>query len=101
MSSLSAAEEYLEKKAREIIEPMILSTLNERPEDPILFMIQWLSALKGESSSVFSKERDELNSLKHQMKHLSKTNVLKEKEIRIHLIQTMVMMRIKKNYGKN
>ena len=79
MSSISPAQSYLDTKARKIIEPLILATLNERPEEPILFMINWLKNLKGESQvSYYIKEREELYSLRIAFDKYSNLN--KERE---------------------
>ena len=35
------AEEYLQEKVRNIVEPLISSLLKELPEDPMFFMYNW------------------------------------------------------------
>ena len=72
-------EEYLDKNARNILEPLVISVLSEYPEDLFLYMIQYLQRLTGKSIHNHNMEYEELNNLRNEIKKFKK-NASKEDE---------------------
>lgn len=67
-------EEYLDKKIRCLIEPLITSLLVEKPKEPILFMIEWLQNYSGvKNTNSVNAERAELQFLRKEMVKHNKT----------------------------
>jgi cAMP-dependent protein kinase regulator len=67
-------EEYLENKARNIIEPLVNAVLTEKPQDIFLYMIDYLQKLQGKSVNSFNMEREELSNLRKELKRYKKAN---------------------------
>lgn len=82
MSNDLSNEEYLERKLRCLIEPLVTSLLMEKPQEPvsnkpfifkILFMIDWLQNFSGIGNiSEVNTERAELHFLRKEMKKYAK-----------------------------
>jgi hypothetical protein len=72
MSNQLSDDEYLTKNVRVLVEPLIATILREKPAEPILFMIDWLEKIAGQSSSGHNTEREELNALKKEVKKFKK-----------------------------
>jgi cAMP-dependent protein kinase regulator len=68
-------EEYLELKARNIIEPLVNSVLTEKPQDIFLYMIDYLQKLQGKNVGSFNMEREELSNLRKELKRYKKANI--------------------------
>ena len=79
--SLTPAENYLENSVRIIIEPLITSTLNERPEEPIIYMIEWLNKLNGKFSTRLKMEKEELASLRREIKKFNRKKLKEDVEM--------------------
>ena len=62
------AEDYLNGKIKEIIEPMISALLIAQPEDPKFFMLHWLKNLYSLDYIVINKEKEELENLRLRVK---------------------------------
>lgn len=77
-------EDYLEKKLRCLVEPMITSLLTEKPHEPILFMIEWLQNFSGVGNmSGINSERAELHFLRKEMaKYSKKFNIEEEEDLK-------------------
>lgn len=80
----SSAEEYLEKKVRGIIEPMVSALLMERPKEPMLFMIEWLQNFSGLKSIGPNMERIELENLRKEMAKYKKKYAKEDEEMAVH-----------------
>ena len=73
MSKSQEAEQYLENKVKVIMEPLISTLLREKPEEPVLFMIEWLNKIAGRSSGSDSNtEKEEYIQLKKEVKRYRK-----------------------------
>lgn len=71
--SYSGPEDYLDKKVRGIIEPMLTQAAIEQPKEPVLFMIEWLQNLQGKSSNAKNMEKEDLKNLRKEIANLKKT----------------------------
>lgn len=65
-------EEYLEKNARSILEPLVNSVLRDQPQDVFLYMLQYLQKLQGKNIIHNNMEKEELNNLRKEMKKIGK-----------------------------
>ena len=77
------AEEFLEKKVRGLIEPMVSSLLAENPNEPVLFMIEWLQNFSGLKSNGPNMERTELENLRKEMARYKKKYAVEDEEMEI------------------
>ena len=83
------AEEFLQKKVRGIIEPMVSALLMEKPKEPvsidikiqIIFMIEWLQNFSGLKSMGPNMERIELENLRKEMAKYKKKYPDDEEEV--------------------
>ena len=100
---MSGPEDYLDKKVRGIIEPMLTQAAIEQPKEPILFMIEWLQNLQGKSSHGNNMEKEELTNLRKEINRLKKNFKEIDEEMQLHSPQevssflyslTMMMKRL-------
>jgi hypothetical protein len=77
------AEEFLDKKVRGLIEPMVSSLLAENPKEPVLFMIEWLQNFSGLKSNGPNMERTELETLRKEMSKYKKRYAAEDEEMEI------------------
>ena len=77
-------EEYLDKKVRAIIEPMLTQAAIEQPKEPILFMIEWLQNLQGKSSLGKNMEKEELQNLRREINRFKKQFKEVDEEMQPH-----------------
>ena len=75
------AEEYLQTKVKDIVEPMMSEMLKTLPEEPMRFMLNWLiNYSRGEASEI-NGEREELENLRKEIKkYKNKEKSIKESE---------------------
>ncbi len=60
-----SVEEYLNKKIRPIIEALAEAVVQDEPEDPHAFMIQWLQVYSGQRNvGDVNSEKKELQNLR-------------------------------------
>ena len=79
------AEEYLEKKVRGIIEPMVSQLIIEQPNNPMIYMIEWLQNHQGKNlHKHMNMEKTELNSLRKEMKKYKHLFSNHDQEMNIH-----------------
>ena len=77
--SYSGPDDYLEKKVRRIIEPMLIQAAIDQPKEPFIYMIEWLQDLQGKKSFTKNMELEELINLRKEVanyKNLSKNEDL-------------------------
>ena len=79
--SYSGPEDYLDKKVRGIIEPMLTQAAIDQPKEPVLFMIEWLQNLQGKTSNRKNMEKDELNNLRKEIANLKKKLKKEDQEL--------------------
>ena len=83
MSSHEENQQYLQKNVRGILQPMVSAVLLEKPNDPILFMIQWLQNYAGIKSTGENIEQAELENLRKEVKHYKKKYEKEDKEMEV------------------
>jgi hypothetical protein len=64
MSKQELNRAYLNNKVNRIMEPMVKAILKELPEDPIPFMLKYISDNHGSRASIHKNERVELDTLR-------------------------------------
>ena len=70
-NSQDSGEEYLNKKIRPIIEALAEAVVQDEPEDPHAFMIQWLQVYSGQRNvGDVNSEKKELQNLRKELKKL-------------------------------
>jgi cAMP-dependent protein kinase regulator len=70
-NSQDSVEEYLNKKIRPIIEALAEAVVQDEPEDPHAFMIQWLQVYSGQRNiGDVNSEKKELQNLRKELKKL-------------------------------
>jgi hypothetical protein len=79
---MSNAEDYLQSNVKVILEPLIKKILDERPSDPIPFMINYLQQEYNIKSSQPSKMQ-ELIDLRKQVEEYRKKYEKKDKEMEV------------------
>lgn len=79
--SYSGPEDYLDKKVRGIIEPMLTQAAIDQPKEPVLFMIEWLQNLQGKTSNRKNMEKEELNNLRKEIANLKKKLKKEDQEL--------------------
>ena len=72
-------DEYLEKHARNIIQPLVNAVLTDKPSEIFVYMIDYLKKLSGKNTAN-NMEKEELNNLRKEMKKMKSTNQNEEKE---------------------
>ena len=82
-SSHEENQQYLQKNVRGILQPMVSAVLLEKPNDPILFMIQWLQNYAGIKSTGENIEQAELENLRKEVKHYKKKYEKEDKEMEV------------------
>lgn len=75
------AEEYLQEKVRNIVEPLISSLLKELPEDPMFFMYNWLKQNTNTPLPENNPDKEELIKLRIEIAKLKAKIEKKTKEI--------------------
>ena len=60
-------DDYLEKKVRRIIEPMLIQAAIDQPKEPFIYMIEWLQDLQGKKSFTKNMELEELINLRKEV----------------------------------
>ena len=78
------AEEYLEKKVRGIIEPMVSQIIVDQPKNPMIYMIEWLQNLQGKNLNKYmNMEKMELKNLRKEMKKYKEKYIKHDEEMMI------------------
>jgi hypothetical protein len=89
------AEEYLEKKVRGIIEPMVSQIIVDQPKEPMLYMIEWLQNLQGKKlHSHLNMEKTELNNLRREMKKYREKYAKQDEEMQVNSDSDEVIIEI-------
>lgn len=95
------AEEFLEKKVRGLIEPMVSSLLAENPSEPVLFMIEWLQKYSGLTSNGPNMERTELENLRKEMARYKKKYAADDEEMEVKSNASEVIINNPRNIPKS
>lgn len=78
------AEEYLEKRVRGIIEPMVSQIIVDQPKEPMLYMIEWLQNLQGKKLHGHQNmEKTELQNLRKEMKKYREKYAKQDEEMKV------------------
>ena len=81
---MSNAEEYLEKKVRGIIEPMVSQIIVDQPKEPMLYMIEWLQNLQGKNlHQHLNMEKIELKNLRKEVKNFKQKFLKDDEEMKV------------------
>ena len=87
------AEEYLERKVRGIIEPMVSQIIVDQPKEPMLYMIEWLQNLQGKKlHSHLNMEKTELGNLRKEMKKYKEKYAKMDEEMKVNTDSEEVMI---------
>ena len=78
------AEEYLEKKVRGIIEPMVSQIIVDQPKEPMIYMIEWLQNLQGKNlHQHLNMEKIELKNLRKEVKKFKQMFTKEDQEMKV------------------